>query len=324
MGALAPLKDLYIRVREGCRPPFERFLAYRVRRHSRRAWIRDLNFDLCSICNLRCIYCSLDHERRASFMELDLFERVLDEISDRRRFRVTRLQLHHGGDALIHPRFPEFLEALARRKSRPAFPETRLLTNAMLLERKKREAIFETGGIDYIRFSLDGGTPEDFERMRARAKWGRVLGNVESFLEENERRGRPMRTGIIALFDRECGDADKRELHPRFEALARRVDHYMPREPHTWDGSVELGLERPAEVPTGLCMFVLFQAVVLHDGKVAPCCNDLNGRGPIGDLATQSLHEIFRGETRARMIRLMRRGKRGEIGLCAGCEIGLR
>lgn len=319
MGALAPLKDLVLRARERLRPSVERVLAYRRNRHFHRAVIRDLNFDLSSICNLRCIYCSLDHERRASFMDLGLFERVLDEIADRRRFRVTRLQLHHGGDALLHPRFPEFLEALARRKGRPGFPETRLLTNAMLLERKKREAILETGGIDYIRFSLDGGTPEDLERMRVRAKWDRVLGNVESFLDENERRGRPMRTGIIALFDRPVD-----ELHPRFAALARCVDHYMPREPHTWDGSVDLGLERPATIPTGLCMFVLFQAVVLHDGKVAPCCNDLNGRGPIGDLATQTLHEIFKGEARARMIRLMKRGKRGEIDLCAGCDIGLR
>jgi uncharacterized Fe-S cluster-containing radical SAM superfamily protein len=318
VGALAPLKDLWLRLRERWRPPLERFLAYRRNRHLGRAYVRDLNFDLVSICNLRCIYCALDHERRAKFMEPELFERVLDEVADRRRLAVTRIQLHHGGDALIHPRFPELLELLARRRG-PRFPEVRLLTNALLLRGKKAEAIFESGAVDYVRFSIDGGTREDFERMRPPAKWDRVLGNVEAFLEENERRGRPMRTGIITLFDREPG-----ELDPRFTELSRRVDHYMPRPPHNWDGSTDLGLPAAERIPPGLCMFVLFQAVVLYDGRVVPCCADLNGRGPIGHLDESSLRDIVKGEARARMVRAMRRGRRRDLDLCRDCDVPLQ
>jgi MoaA/NifB/PqqE/SkfB family radical SAM enzyme len=316
MGALSPIKDLALRVRERLRVPVERFLADRRLCRGRRAWIRYLNFDIAATCNLRCVYCSLDHDRRSDHMDLGLFERVLDEIADRDRFRVERIQLHHGPDALVHPRFPEFLEALASRRGRPGFPEVRLLTNAALLRGAKAEALFSTGAVDYVRFSLDGGTPEEFERLRPPANWDRVLGNVEAFLDENESRGRPMRTGIIAIFDRPPGDLD-----PRFAALTERVDHYMPREPHRWEGSTDVGLPRGETRPTGLCQFVLFHVVVYHDGRVLPCCADLNGRGPIGDLGRQSLHEIVKGEARVRMVRLMKRGRRAEIDLCRRCDL---
>jgi len=319
MGILSPIKDLALRARERVRPSWERWIHHLGNRRGSRAWVRDVNFDIAARCNLRCRYCSLDHDAATASMPLELFTRVLDEISDRRRFRVTRIQLHHGADPLLHPQLADVLGALAERKGRAGFPETRLLTNAMLLQGARRDAIFESGGIDFIRFSIDGGTPEDFERMRPPAKWDRVAGNVEAFLEENEARGKPLRTGMISLFDRV-----PETLHPRFEALSKRVDHYMPRMPHRWDGSADLDLPPPPEIPPGLCMFVLVQVVVRYDGSVLPCCNDLNARGPVGNLAESTLYDIVRGPERERLARLMKQGKRCEIDLCRNCDIGLR
>ncbi len=318
MGIFSPIKDVALRTRERFRPSYDRFLHGFANRHGKRAWVRDVNFDLVARCNLRCRYCSLDHDAATASMDLELLTRVLDEISDRRRFRVTRIQLHHGADPLLHPKFADVLGAIAERKGREGFPEVRLLTNAMLLQGARKDAIFDSGAIDFIRFSIDGGTPENFERMRPPAKWDKVAGNVEAFLEENESRGKPLRTGMISLFDRPPGD-----LHPRFEALSRRVTHYMPRMPHRWDGSADLDLPTPPEIPAGLCMFVLVQVVVRYDGQVLPCCNDLNARGPVGNLADSSLFDIVRGAERERLVRLMKQGKRSEIELCKNCDIGL-
>lgn len=283
------------------------------------AIIRSVNFDISSGCNLRCRYCALDHDRKPGFMGLEMFERVLDEMADHSRFRVHRLQLHHGGDALLHPQFGELLTSLGSRKQAGSWNEVRLLTNAMLLKGEKCDSIFDSGGIDYIRFSVDGGTPESFERMRPPAKWDRVMGNIEEFLDENEARGRPLRTGMISMFDRPAEDLD-----PRFISLSKRVDYYMPRDPHHWDGSAELDLPPPDPVPDGLCRFVMVQVVVRFDGLVLPCCADLNGRGAIGDLNKSTLFDVVRGETRARMVTLMEADRRKEIAHCRTCPQGLK
>lgn len=60
---------------------------------------------------------------------------------------------------------------------------------------------------------------------------------------------------------------------------------------------------------------------ILWDGKVVPCCNDLNGRGVIGDLSLQTLIDVYGGSKRKTMISLMRQNRRNEIRLCKQCTL---
>jgi sulfatase maturation enzyme AslB (radical SAM superfamily) len=311
------VKDVYLRTRARFEPGFLRAYSRWSNTRGRRAYLNQLNLEFTSICNLRCKWCSLDHQGNRGMMTMDLLRRVLEEVEDRARFRIDRLELHNGGETMLHPEFGEFLEEIARSKRRgAAFRTVNLLTNATKLEGEKMDAIFETGAVDWMRFSVDGGTRETFEDIRVRAEYERVMSNIERFLDENERRSKPIRTGLISILADPAVEPDR-----RFVELTRRVTNYMPRPAHNWDGSVELGIPRAERPPRGLCMFVMIQLVVLWSGKVSPCCNDLNGRGPIGDLAEESLFDIARGEERRRMWRLMKAGRRADIPLCRGCDM---
>lgn len=318
MGRLGFVKDAWLRTHAAVAPKLQRMSALHVEPHLRRAVIRELNLELCSACNLRCRFCSLDSKLRAGMMKLETLDRVLEEIRDDGRFDVKRLNLHHSGDVLLHPKFPQFLDRIAREKrDRGArFPYTTTLTSATHLAGDKAEALIETGAVDWIRFSVDGGTKETFEEIRVGAKWDEVLGNINAFLDEAARRGKKLRTGIIAVFDR-----PDPELAPEFRALVARVTNYMPRMPHTWVGKRDVHVARKPVQPTGLCAFVLFQSVVLYDGSVTLCCNDLNAQGVIGNIHETSLYEVFRGEKRAEAIAAMRANRRRELRLCGMCEM---
>ena len=311
------MKDVYLRTRRRLEPGLRRAYSAWSNTRGRRAYLNQLNLEFTSICNLRCKWCSLDHEGNRGLMTLDLLRRVLHEVEDRDRFRIDRLELHNGGETMLHPEFGEFLEEISRAKRRgPAFEQVNLLTNATKLEGEKMDAVFETGAVDWIRFSVDGGTKETFEDIRVRAKYDQVMSNIERFLDANERRPDPIRTGLVTILP-----SPDPEMDDRFRALTERVTNYMPRLAHNWDGSVELGLDRAPGQPRGLCMFVMIQVVVLWSGKVSPCCNDLNGRGPIGDLESESLYEVVRGEERRRMWSMMKSGRRRDIPLCRNCDI---
>jgi sulfatase maturation enzyme AslB (radical SAM superfamily) len=318
MGRLGFVKDAWLRTRAAVEPKVRRAAALHVHPHLRRAIIHDLNLELCSACNLRCRFCSLDSTLRAGVMRVETLERVLDEIRDDARFRVGTLNLHHSGDALLHPRFGAFLERIARERGERGarFPYVTLLTSATHLRGEKAQAILDTGAVDWVRFSVDGGNKADFERIRVGAKWEQVLENINAFLDEATRRGKEQRTGVIALFDR-----PDPTLAPEFEKLVSRVTNYMPRPPHNWVGKTELGVARVPSQPTGLCSFILRQSVVLYDGSVTLCCNDLNADVVIGDIHERSLYEIFRGERRAEVIRRMREHRRTELPLCGTCDM---
>jgi radical SAM family protein/iron-sulfur cluster protein len=314
---LGHLKDAMLRARAQAASRLDRLSALYLEPRGTRAVIRELNFEFCSACNLRCKWCSLDSKLRAGLMKLETFRKVLEEIRDESRFHVRSLNLHHSGDSLLHPRFPDFLEAISEEKARRPgrFPFVKLLTNATHLRGEKAEAILKCDAIDWIRFSVDGGNPRDFEAVRIGAKWDQVVGNIHAFLDEVGRRKSRIQTGVISVFG-----TTEPEIHDDFRRLVFRVTNYMPRLPHNWVGKKDLGIAPPPEHPQGLCQFVLSQAVILYDGKVTLCCNDLNAEGVIGDLRTQSLYEVFRGEKRAHHVRLMREGRRRDLPFCGTCD----
>lgn len=318
MGRLGFVKDAYLRTRAAVDPKVQRAAALHLHPHLKRAVIRELNLELCSACNLRCRFCSLDSKLRAGMMRLETLERVLAEIRDDELFDVKTLNLHHSGDVLLHPKFPQFLERIAKEKAARGkrFPYVTTLTSATHLKGDKAEALLESGAVDWIRFSVDGGNPADFEYIRVGAKWDEVVGNIHAFLDEAERRGKHLRTGIITVF----GKHDP-EIAPEFLELVKRVTNYMPRQPHTWVGNKDVGVAMKPVQPTGLCAFVLMQSVVLYDGSVTLCCNDLNAEGAIGNLHESSLYAIFRGEKRAEVIRAMRENRRRDLPMCGTCEM---
>ncbi len=320
-GPFGHVKDAVLRAKMHVERQLDRATALHVEPRRRRAVIRELNFELCSACNLRCKWCSLDSKLRAGMMKIETFDRVLEEIVDTSRFDVRVLNLHHSGDILLHPRLRAFLESLDREKARhDVFPSVQALTSATHLRGAAVDAILETDAVDWLRFSVDGGNPAAFEEIRVGAKWDEVVGNIHAFLDEAERRKKTVRTGIISVFE-----TSEPDITPEFRELVQRVTNFMPRLPHNWIGKADLGLAaEPAELeesagPTGLCKFVLSQIVVLYDGSVTLCCNDLNAEGVIGNLADSSLYEIFRGPARREHIDAMRANRRADLGFCGTC-----
>ena len=59
---------------------------------------------------------------------------------------------------------------------------------------------------------------------------------------------------------------------------------------------------------------------VKQNGDVYPCCQSytLDG-GPVGNIASESLREIWNSDAMQRMRRLHVTGRAGEIGVCARC-----
>lgn len=314
---LGHVKDAVLRAKAAAADRVDRLKSLYLEPRGRRAVIRELNFELCSACNLRCKWCSLNSLLRGGVMKIETFKKVLEEIRDEEKFQVRTLNLHHSGDVLLHPKFGEFLDAVSAEKTRrPAtFPHVQLLTSATHLKGDKAEALLESDAVDWLRFSVDGGNPKDFEAIRVGAKWDQVVGNINAFLDEADRRGKKIRTGIISVFE-----TSEPDISDEFRRLVHRVTNYMPRLPHNWVGKKDLGVPATPVHPQGLCSFILSQIVVLYDGKVTLCCADLNGEGVIGDHSTESLYDIFRGEKRARHIQFMREERRKELPFCGTCD----
>ncbi len=65
---------------------------------------------------------------------------------------------------------------------------------------------------------------------------------------------------------------------------------------------------------------VMHQMVILPNGDVTMCCNDLNSKGVVGNVKEEPLGGIYASKERREYIDKLMKGKRSELELCKGCQ----
>jgi len=284
--------------------------------------IKWLNFEFCSACNLRCKWCTLDHQKKVVMMSPLILEKILDELARNRNFRLERIDFHNGGEVLLHNNLREMLGIVSsKRRHLHHRPLISLLTNATLLTEEKAEIIVESHALDEIRFSVDGGTKELFETIRVGAKWESVKENILKFVEINNRSGKKIKTGIICIVPPEK-EFDVKWMSEDFKFLFSNIDNISLRYPHNFDGSKDLGLPRREQdtAEQKMCYLLLGNLVVLPDGDTVVCCADLNSRGVIGNITQNTLEELYFSSERLSMIEMFVKNRKNQISLCEHCE----
>ncbi len=73
-----------------------------------------LNLEFNSSCNLRCQWCSLDHTKERKVMSRAVLEKVMQELSSGVFRNLRRIDLHNGGETLLHPDLPGMLSVIRR------------------------------------------------------------------------------------------------------------------------------------------------------------------------------------------------------------------
>lgn len=257
-------------------------------------------------------------------MRPEILEAIFKHLCDNQLPHLKRIDLHNGGETLLHSDLPSMLSIIRRAKERiEAKPIIGMLTNAMLLTEKKSLQILRSRAVDQMRFSLDGGSPEEYERIRVGAKWDVVKNNIMRFLILNRQSDRPTSTEAICIVEDRGRDTIPFSID--FKNLLALFDKVSLRHPHNWDGSTDLGIDDASyrEIARQRigepCFLLLKNMVVLPDGSITVCCNDLNARGVMGSVQNLPLREFANHPKRLCMIEMFRRGEKNRLELCKNC-----
>jgi len=201
---------------------------------------------------------------------------------------------------------------------------TRLSTNATVLTKDKTKALIDAG-LDFIIFSFDGYEKEAYEKIRVNANFEKTLGNIKGFLEEKKRRGsrKPYVVfQVIEGLDDENTVEKRKAFLKGLEGLP--IDKISLIEPHTFGGKISRNGDKKFRtvgrkyVP---CTFLWYSMSVRWDGTVVPCCVDLAGDMPLGDVRKETLLEIWNGQRLIELREKIASGKYTDVPLCRGCDI---
>lgn len=152
-------------------------------------------------CNLRCQHC-ITHapektlRRTARSMQPWLFD-ALDEALQ----AASYFGFSHGGESLLSPDFEKLLKRIrSARHGRPY--DVHLLSNGMLLHPDKIEQLVELG-VSSLAVSLDGGTAETNDEIRAGCDFEKVLHNLRHAVGLRRAQNLDLRIGVSTVVLRE-------------------------------------------------------------------------------------------------------------------------
>lgn len=327
----------------------------------RNAWLRDAAYqeraERCpgypgvfeveptSACAMRCIHCPRPARLRRApgHMPPALLDRVAENLFPFAQnlhaavgdARLAVNFMHYGEPALS----PHYAHGVRRLKERGVSVVSS--STASEFDEAAAQAAVEAG-LDELWLIFDGMDDETFQRMRGpRASFQRGVERLRALVERKARHA-AAKPDIVAVMVRH---PENRRQWDRFQAFFADMPGVRGYLAHlsTFNGAhapllaalasleddpdTQAEQARVAALNAHPCRYPWHSVCVLADGRVVPCCRDVNGDMTLGDLNHQSLLEIWNGPAVRDLRRRFAAGDRNNP-LCRSCreaslEIGL-
>jgi radical SAM protein with 4Fe4S-binding SPASM domain len=262
--------------------------------------------EISNACNLECTFClrTTTMDRKVRTMKVAEFERIVAANAG----TLENVGLNGFGEPLMHPKLDE-LVAIAHRHG----VGVSISTNATLLDEARARKVLASG-IDHVTLAIDGIETEQYEAVRVGAAFPEVIENARRFLElKKELRAR---TFVVV----QCiAMAENREHLRAVRAFWRPYgpDAIRIRQlTHTGERSGEEFLN-----DRGPCYWLWAEPMLLSDGRLAPCCQDVNGELSLGNAFETPLADLWSGQRARELRRLHAEGKRDSIAICRDCNM---
>jgi len=281
--------------------------AYLARREKLGALPVEYIVETTAKCNLYCPMCVREtYKQPKADMADEIFERLVNQSAS----TAEHMMLIGLGEPFMDARIFDRIEYCRRHDI-----STLLSTNGTFLDEAASRRLLATG-LEHITLSFDGSTKESFEYYRKGAKFEKVRDNFVRFAGLKHRLR--ARTQVVVQMVRMERNRTEVDDFRRFWEAVEGVDQVRIKEDET-------NLMRPAGHPAsdwGYPCHYLWRGpmYVKQDGSVYPCCQSyMLGGGPVGQIGSTPLDEIWNSEEMRRMRRLHAQGRAGEIDICARC-----
>ncbi len=280
------------------------------------------SYEPTNICDLSCEMCPSGKgqlKRPRGTADMKLYRKFILE----NRKTLTNIILHFQGEPLMCQQLGETI-AFARQNR----IHTMFSTNGQLLA--QNIDLIRNARPDHIIVSLDGLTDETYTKYRVGGKVQNVFDGLEklSQLPAKERPYIELQFLVFSHNEHEIHELKNLKKKYRIDKITLKsaqiyensqVD-FLPenqkfsRYAVTENGNFQLKKELKSQ-----CKRLIFGTVVCFDGRVVPCCFDKDADHELGNIASQSLHEIRNSKKYIDFVNKVF-SNRNEISICNNCS----
>lgn len=295
-----------------------------------RPWSMPLHmqFEVANYCNLRCPVCPTGVHavtRPAAAMDVNLFERVVDEVGP----YLLTASLWAWGEPLLHPELEQILRAIRRHDI-----AILLSTNGQRLHDDRVIEALTNQPPTYLIVAIDGITDETNARFRAGARLAPALEGVRRIAEFKRRTGAQlpilhMRFIVMKHNQHEVPQLEEFARRHHFDLLTVRTLSIIDtdsEQPHL-DLVPDAEELKAYDYQDGsrvvrddfICQEPFWFPTLFADGTVVACEQDYNAQQPMGRIDdVTGFGDIWTSERAARVRRHIR-DHADELSFCVNC-----
>ena len=266
-----------------------------------------LALETVNYCTASCVICPyLRMKRPKGVMTMEVFYKVLDTVQA--AGAPIKLITHAGiGEPLIDKHLAERI-----RYERKVFPDACLMiyTNASILTRERARELIDAG-VDKISISLNGFRKETYEAVM-QLDYERTIENVHGLLKLRRDMDSKLQVQISCVPAEQCSSEELLEFRQYWTG---KVDNVVIPPWVNWMGMFN-GNSPKFQLP---CRYIWSILLVNWDGTVIMCCEDYDGKYPLGNLTKQSLMDVFNGPIITKLRKNQLKGNFDTPPVCKGC-----
>ncbi len=255
-------------------------------------------------CNFRCIHCPTGiAPNKRPVLDNKQFESILNQFITN-DFIPRVVVLYHGGEPLLNKRLPDYIKKLKA----IGVQKTVITTNASLLKEELAEKLI-LAGLDEIKTSFDGNSPEESMTIRRNSQFYRDAENVRTLYKVRKNLGKTTPKIIISNVQI-CSRDSLNNLKANNTLTLKNIPEYLTSffkeekddiefKSHPamiWPGYESDGTFEKVRFPSNKPKYCgsLFETIsIASNGNILLCCYDLKEELVMGNVFEDSIFSIW-------------------------------
>jgi len=296
-----------------------------------------LTVDTINTCQLKCPLCATGqgkHTRPQGKMDFKIFKKIIDEIGD----YLLNVHLVWWGEPFLNQDILKYVN-YAHKKNIGTFISTNF---SFPFNQEKMAAIIKSG-LDVLAVSLDGITPEIYNKYRIGGNFHQVVKNIRllTSLKKELHSKRPYvewqflvnkynehQVPKLATFNKKLG-ADSIVLEQLLILFGQsnhnntKLADWLPKNKKYRPKKDSLLSNKSDNLPMGKCWWLWRSLALSHDGGVSPCCYNNLAKEDFGNILKNNFRDIWNNK-KYLSARALFRKKKKKVSLktlCHSCPI---
>ncbi len=252
-----------------------------------------LTVELVNRCNLTCQMCYVaNHTFAKATLELDAIKRLIDEIV---KHGKTGLLLGVGSEGLLYKDIRKVIE-YARTAG---VMDILLMTNGTLLSKDLSEFLVEQM-VSRVCISIDAASPETYQKIRGKDELDRLEKNILDLVAAKKELGSSLPVIRLSFCVQNDNKHEQAAFHEKWEGIVDYLD-YQNLADQSYVGREEEApnLIPPANGDKAFCSKPFGYLTVWSNGDITPCCTFYGKSLVFGNIAEDSLADVYDGKEMA-------------------------